>query len=226
MFKRHLRSTFRVFTCKHCGINSMGGVIAPLVLALVIGYYGPYWHHAYSQKYDAITSPCPKDDPLREYYIPVEDLSDFLSSEDEPQITAERGSFRLSLDDLAVMIASEIQKQGKDRILVFDFHNHDGQATVFGFQLTHEITKGLAEQPGLRVVRVSSEIGDPFTEIDAAVELGLSLGADCVCIGRVYDPAEVTRIELQVIDVNSKKILIGAGMPVEKKEASGPTQKL
>jgi TolB-like protein len=124
------------------------------------------------------------------------------------------------------MIASEIQKQGKDRILVFDFHNHDGQATVFGFQLTHEITKGLAEQPGLRVVRVSSEIGDPFTEIDAAVELGLSLGADCVCIGRVYDPAEVTRIELQVIDVNSKKILIGAGMPVEKKEASGPTQKL
>jgi hypothetical protein len=36
----------------------------------------------------------------------------------------------------------------------------------------------------------------------------------------------VTRIELQVIDVDSKKTLIEAGMPVQKQEASEPVQQL
>jgi TolB-like protein len=226
MLKHDLSLIFWVFTCENCGKYKRLFFITLLVIALAIGYYAPHWHHAFYQKDDVLPYTYNRDILQRENYTPVEDLSDFLSSKDEPQITAEGGSFSLPLDDLAVLIAREIRKQGKDKIMVFDFHDQDGKTTPFGFQLTHEISKGLAEQPGLRVVRVSSEIGDPFTEIDAAVELGLSLGADCVCIGRVYDPAEVTRIELEVIDVNSKKTLIGAGMPVEKEEVAGPAQKL
>jgi TolB-like protein len=226
MLKQMLRRVSRSFTCEYCGKFYGGLYITLLVVALAIGYYGRYWHHAYYQKYDVIAYTYPKDAPQGKIYNPIEDLKRRISGKEEPRITVEHGSFSLSLDDLVSMIAYEIQNQGKDKIIVFDFHNQDGRATPFGFQITHEISRGLAEQPGIQVVRASSPIGDPFTGVDKIVELGLSLGADVVCIGRVYDPADVTRLELEVIDVNSKKTLIGAGMPIEKEDVAGPAQKL
>ena len=226
MLNQLLRRASRMFTCERCGTLNRGIFVTLLVAAMAIGYHAQHWQHADWQKHGVIPGFSFEDDIRRGKTLPVEGLPVRPANEDEPRITAEEGSFSLSLDYLAELIASEIRKQGKDKVMVFDFHDQDGETTPFGFRLTHEISKSLAGQPGLQVVRVSAPIGDPFDGIDAAVELGLSLGADCVCIGRVYDPAEVTRIELQVIDVDSKKTLIEAGMPVEKQEASGPVRTL
>ena len=156
MLKQLLRRASRMFTCERCGTFNRGILITLLVAAMAIGYHAWHWQHADWQKHGVIPGSSLEDDTRRGNTIPGEDFSVRPANEDEPQITAEEGSFSLSLDYLAELIAREIRKQGKDKVMVFDFHDQDGKTTPFGFRLTHEISKGLAEQPGLRVVRVSS----------------------------------------------------------------------
>ncbi len=226
MPNRLLRKVSRMFSCKRCGTVNRGILIALLVAALAIGYATQNRLHA-DRPQHAVMHVFPLEGDTRKgHATPVEELQVLPAHEDAPRIIAEEWGFSLSLGYLAELIAGEIRKQGKDKVMVFDFHDRDGKVTPLGLRVTHEVSKSLAAQPDLRVVRVSAPAGDPFGDIDEALEAGLSLGADVVCVGRVYGPADVTRMELQVIDVDSKQTLFEGGMPVPKDDEPGPIQTL
>ena len=107
MLKQLLRRASRLFTCERCGTFNRGILITLLVAALAIGYHARHRQHADWQNHGVIPGFSLEDDTRRVKTLPVEGLPVRPANEDEPRITAEEGSFSLSLDYLTELIAGE-----------------------------------------------------------------------------------------------------------------------